>query len=261
MKLRASLEGINDRWFTLIELLVVVAIIAILAAMLLPALSRSKEQARRTVCAANLKSLSTLCLMFASDDEKRQLPKGNPELDAGGDWITYNATTDVYIQLGLLVEEGYLDEGAAPVFYCPTWEHPQAELGKVSDNGELGGWPMPGETGPSKYWYTSYDYRATFKIGSAPRRSARISMDDPSAPFMSDHWCRKQSDVNSGLNSLGAGFWTHQTAYPTAYLDGHVKIVADPSTSIMIAAGAEPIKHSGDWANHDDAWVQYFSGQ
>jgi hypothetical protein len=76
---------------------------------------------------------------------------------------------------------------------------------------------------------------------------------------MADHWCRKNSDHVEGLNSLGSGFWTHQTAYPTAYVDGHVRIVSDPQRAIMIAAGSRPIKHSNDWKNHDDAWDEFFT--
>ncbi|MCM8817322.1 MAG: DUF1559 domain-containing protein [Candidatus Omnitrophica bacterium] len=53
--------------FTLIELLVVIAIIAILAAMLLPVLSRAREQARRAVCASNLKQLYLSMIMYAED--------------------------------------------------------------------------------------------------------------------------------------------------------------------------------------------------
>lgn len=57
--------------FTMVELLVVVAIIALLISLMMPALTRSREQARRSVCAANTRGIGQALHLYSSDNDRR----------------------------------------------------------------------------------------------------------------------------------------------------------------------------------------------
>ena len=82
----------RKKGFTLIELLVVIAIIAVLAGMLLPSLSKAKEQGKLSVCLNNLKTMGTACVMYANSSDDYYMPAktggGYYELlaDYGCDW-------------------------------------------------------------------------------------------------------------------------------------------------------------------------------
>jgi prepilin-type N-terminal cleavage/methylation domain-containing protein len=68
----------QENGFTLVELLVVIAIIALLMAILLPALNRAREQGKRVVCLVNVKTLSIAYMMYLEDYEGRLPPGSGP---------------------------------------------------------------------------------------------------------------------------------------------------------------------------------------
>ncbi len=98
--------------FTLIELLVVIAIIAILAGMLLPALSKAKEKAKRISCLSNLKQCGIVFHLYAGDNDS-YLPPMRSNEGVVGNWPWDMPQTTVSNLLAYGFERDIL--------YCPSF--------------------------------------------------------------------------------------------------------------------------------------------
>ena len=243
-----SLRRAGRAGFTLVELLVVVGIIAILVAILLPALNHARKKAQAVSCASNMRQLYLSCLLFAQDNGGH-LPRPHqvPELSSNPDatkvcvWLHRESGAaghaDVRDDMGALWR--YVNGGPAAreaLISCP------------GDSGEMPfGWPTS-DAYPRNYSYSMNNlvaspndtvrggmqsYLAGVRIATIPGAAEKIMWYEELAP--NDTWCIMQlhiADIPSARH--GVNLKSNARVDPTSrdynyagrgnvcFFDGHV---------------------------------------
>ena len=184
--------------FTLIELLVVISSIALLIAILLPALSAARDSARLVMDASNMRQVATGFVVQATDSDGRIVQTVTPQwsglgpywyyTDVGKASLSANEADLVGITFFDFVDN-YLN-GVGDIFFCPWFLE--------NNTYASSGWAPPGDPSKTDYWIETWRNEVaiptgyTFTNNSAMNRDARVETleEPPDKVLMADRTVR-----------------------------------------------------------------------
>jgi prepilin-type N-terminal cleavage/methylation domain-containing protein/prepilin-type processing-associated H-X9-DG protein len=224
------------RAFTLVELLIVVGIIAVLIAVLLPALNAARKQANQTKCLNNMREVG-LCLQMYVGENKTWLPPLSPnDAQAPGAAAAPSAaegTTDFGQQAVYAYYPNFLGSlvpytrGNIAVFKCPTIEYPQGFFPSdpyylpdaASDTTYLGNAAVMGRkiSMIKKSAEIAYLQEQPYRWGAAIYRPMR----SPTIPGLYSYF---HDNVNGGINGSQYQYSNnHNNGGNLVFVDGHAE--------------------------------------
>jgi prepilin-type N-terminal cleavage/methylation domain-containing protein/prepilin-type processing-associated H-X9-DG protein len=263
------------RGFTLIELLIVIAIIAILAGLLLPALARAKEKAQAIRCLNNKKQLQIAWLIYPVDNEDRLVPHGlniptPPQPELGLWWaqgfLNYDGGNSENTNVLLLIDPQYAKLGPytkdPAIYKCPS-DRSKVKVGKnqflprarsISMNAYAGGLgkcglvPDPVKFGPQKHSEIT-----------RPSDLFVFTDEHPDSIDFVSFWVenRKESlGIFGGFGSCPSSL--HGGGATLSFADGHVELHKwlDPRTKPPVTYSSRLEFGISSASNPDIRWLQ-----
>lgn len=228
--------------FTLIELLVAVAIIAMLAALLLPALSSAKAKARQTGCLNHLRQLVLGWQLYASDNNG-VLVENLPFRSNTNSWVIGDLKNGSQQTNAVVIRDGklfpYVNQPG--VYRCPAPAAPPpaaASILSYSMNGWMGGRAM--ETQYQQRGYRTFVRESEIAAARAPA-GIWVLMDEDDTT-LDDGWFH--IFMNSSRSPISQPGLRHQQKFGLNFADGHAAILKFNAPS---ATGATSPTEAAGW--------------
>lgn len=229
--------------FTLIELLVVVALIALLAALLLPALNLAKAKATASSCLNQLHQFSLAWQMYANDNNAA-LVENLPFSANTNSWVTGEMRSATQATNALCLRQGrlfaYLGQPAA--YHCPA---DQSRLGGVLTvlSYAMNGW-MGSRTMETKYGERGFrTFVREHEIAQARAPAGLWVLADEAPATLDDGWFLVTMNNSQPFASRPAA--RHQNGYALNFADGHAMVLKLRETDSK--QGAQVTARNTDW--------------